>query len=71
MVSPVTTPEDLQDQYEHRYDERQEWIYASVATALFFATLTVILQLMARRKQGLRLGWNDYTITVALVLYNT
>ena len=71
MTLPDISVEEIQHELDHQYDTRQEWVYASIATAAFFSILAVVLRVMARRKQGMNLAWNDYTMIVALVNYMT
>ena len=44
-------------------------IYASVAIVTIIATVGVILRFISRNKSKTRLGYDDYTILLALVCY--
>ena len=67
MVLPALTLEDVDYQFQHRYDNRQQWIYGNIAFSLLLAYAAVILRFVARRKRGLKIAWNDYTIVLGLV----
>ena len=67
MVLPELTLEEVDYEFQHRYDTRQEWIYGNIAFSLLLACTAVVLRFVARRKRGLKIAWNDYTIILALV----
>ena len=67
MALPELTIEEVEYQYAHQYDTKEQWILGNIAISLLCAIIAVILRFVARKKRGIRLAWNDYMIVFSLV----
>lgn len=68
MASPALTIEEFLYQAARGHENKQRPMIIGATLLLATSTLVVTLRLWARRIQGLRLAWSDYTILLSLVL---
>ena len=53
---------------ENIYATRDVKLIAANVIVLFLSPTAVVLRLLSRRIAGVRFGWDDYTIIVAMVI---
>ena len=67
MASDIT-PQELEYQKLHYYDDKAPAVIAGSIILIVFATVNVVLRLLARRMSAASWKADDYSIIVALVM---
>ena len=67
MVLPPLSYEEFLYESAHIKESRQVPLIVGTVVLFGASALAVTLRIWARRIQGLRLAWNDYTIIFSLV----
>ena len=65
--TPTLSLDEMQDQLDHLHDNKAPQMVAASISFIVISTVAVILRLVARRMQKIRLGSDDYMIVVSLV----
>ena len=64
---PTLSAGELEEQLGHAQDNKSPQMVAATISFMVISTIAVVLRVLARRIQGLKLGADDYLIFVSLV----
>ena len=70
LLDPESYPKDLLTMSFINHTRVPD-LYASCIILIVLTVLAVVLRCMARRKKNQKFGWDDYTIMLGLVTFQT